>query len=157
MPDSHIAKIAVSAATYSLDKPYDYLIPESMQSMLAPGMRVLVPFSRGNRRSEGVVLALADKSEFEKLKPIEICLDERPVLTEAQLKLALWMHDRLFCTVYDAIKTILPAGFWFKPDGERRVSEKTREMIKLTVDDSEAYCTAEAAQGSDAGGTARNT
>ena len=139
MPDSHIAKIAVSAATYSLDKPYDYLIPESMQSILAPGMRVFVPFSRGNRRSEGVVLALADKSEFEKLKPIEICLDERPVLTEAQLKLALWMHDRLFCTVYDAIKTILPAGFWFKPDGERRVSEKTREMIKLTVDDSEAY------------------
>lgn len=143
MPDSHIAKIAVAAATYSLDKPYDYLIPESMQAKLMPGMRVFVPFSRGNRRSEGIVLALTDKSEYEKLKPIESCLDEHPVLTDAQLKLALWMHDRLFCTVYDAVKTILPAGFWFKPDGERRVNDKTREMIKLTVDASEAYSAAQ--------------
>lgn len=143
MPDSHIAKIAVAAATYSLDKPYDYLIPESMQAKLMPGMRVFVPFSRGNRRSEGIVLALTDKSEYEKLKPIESCLDEHPVLTDAQLKLALWMHGRLFCTVYDAVKTILPAGFWFKPDGERRVNDKTREMIKLAVDASEAYSAAQ--------------
>lgn len=139
MPDNHIAKIAVSAATYSLDKPYDYLIPESMRAKLAPGMRVFVPFSRGNRRCEGIVLALTDKSEYEKLKPVESCLDESPVLTEAQLRLALWMHDRLFCTVYDAVKTILPAGFWFKPDGARRVNDKMREMIRLTVDAEEAY------------------
>ena len=45
-----VAKIAVSAATYWLDKPYDYLIPPEMAEKALPGMRVHVPFSRGNRR-----------------------------------------------------------------------------------------------------------
>lgn len=143
MSERLIAKIAVSAATYSLDKPYDYLVPESLHGRVQPGVRVTVPFSRGNRRSEGIVLALSGESELEKLKPIENCLDSAPVLTDAQLKLALWMHDRLFCTVYDAVKTILPAGFWFTPSGERRVNDKVNEMICLAVDPGEAYSIAQ--------------
>ena len=46
MSEKRIAKIAVAAANYSIDKPYDYLIPESMAEVVAPGMRVTVPFSR---------------------------------------------------------------------------------------------------------------
>lgn len=143
MSENRIAKVAVSAANYSLDKPYDYLIPDSLTDSVVPGMRVTVPFSRGNRRSEGIVLALTDKSEYEKLKPIESCLDKEPMLTQAQLKLALWMHDRLFCTVYEAVRTILPAGCWFTADGARRVNDKTCEMISLTVDPEEAFAAAQ--------------
>ena len=143
MSEKRIAKIAVSAANYSLDKPYDYLIPDSMADSVVPGMRVTVPFSRGNRRSEGIILGLADNSEYEKLKPIEACLDKEPMLTQAQLKLALWMHDRLFCTVYDAVRTILPAGCWFNASGTRRVNDKTSEMISLTVDAEEAFSAAQ--------------
>ncbi len=140
MAEAKVAKIAVAAATYWLDKPYDYLIPESLRGLLKPGMRVTVPFSRGNRRSEGIVLSLSDTSEYgDKLKPVDVLLDSEPVLTEQQIKLALWMHDRLFCTVYDAVKTILPAGLWFKADGARKVNDKTREMISLTIDAQEAY------------------
>ena len=64
MSENRIAKIAVSAANYSLDKPYDYLIPDSLSGRVVPGMRVTVPFSRGNRRSEGIVLGLSYKSEY---------------------------------------------------------------------------------------------
>ena len=49
-----LAKIAVEAATYAIDKPYTYLVPEDMT--LSVGCRVLVPFGRGNRVSEGMVL-----------------------------------------------------------------------------------------------------
>ena len=49
-----IAKIAVSAATYAIDKPYSYKIPEGMT--LQPGQRVQLPFGRANKRTEGVVL-----------------------------------------------------------------------------------------------------
>ena len=59
MSEKRIAKIAVAAANYSIDKPYDYLIPDSMADVVAPGMRVTVPFSRGNRRSEDNALAAA--------------------------------------------------------------------------------------------------
>ncbi len=143
MSENRIAKIAVSAANYSLDKPYDYLIPDSLADRVIPGMRVTVPFSRGNRRSEGIVLGLSNKSEYEKLKPIESCLDKEPMLTQAQLKLALWMHDRLFCTVYDAVRVILPAGCWFDAAGARRVNDKMCEMIDLTVDAEEAFALAQ--------------
>ena len=143
MSEKRIAKIAVAAANYSIDKPYDYLIPDSMADVVAPGMRVTVPFSRGNRRSEGIVLAVSDNSEYESLKPIESCLDKETMLTPSQLKLALWMHDRLFCTVYDAVRTILPAGCWFKADGARQVNDKMREMISLAIDAEEAFDTAQ--------------
>lgn len=144
MSEATVAKIAVSAATYWLDKPYDYLIPEALLGKVKPGVRVTVPFSRGNRRSEGIVLGVSDRSDFDKLKPIESVLDNDPVLTPSQIRLALWMHDRFFCTVYDAVKTILPAGFWFKADGTRRVNDKTREMISLAVSAEEAFALSQA-------------
>ena len=144
MSEATVAKIAVCAATYWLDKPYDYLIPEALLGKVKPGVRVTVPFSRGNRRSEGIVLGVSDRSDFDKLKPIESVLDNDPVLTPSQIRLALWMHDRFFCTVYDAVKTILPAGFWFKSDGTRRVNDKTSEMISLAVGAEEAFALSQA-------------
>lgn len=41
-------------------------------------------------------------------------LDEQPLLDTSLLRLAKWMKARYFCTVYDALKTILPAGIWFR-------------------------------------------
>ena len=106
-----IAKIAVSAANFAIDKPYSYLIPEGMNLM--PGQRVQLPFGRGNTRTEGVVLAVEEGSG-EKLKYVERCLDESPVLTQTQLRLAAFLRERYFCTFYDAIRAMLPAGLWFQ-------------------------------------------
>ncbi|MBO7728086.1 MAG: hypothetical protein J6S50_06200, partial [Oscillospiraceae bacterium] len=61
MPDA-VAKIAVSAAPYWIDKPYEYAVPNVLQGRVQPGIRVAVPFSAGNRRSEGIVLALSDRA-----------------------------------------------------------------------------------------------
>ena len=143
MPDA-VAKIAVSAAPYWIDKPYEYAVPDDLLGRVQPGIRVAVPFSAGNRRSEGIVLALSDKAEYEKLKDISEVLDTEPVLTQQQIQLALFMRERFFCTVYDAVRAILPAGLWFDRDGRRRVSDKTVETIRLTVPAREALDTAEA-------------
>ena len=72
-----IAKIAVSAATFAIDKPWSYKIPEGMT--LVPGQRVMLPFGRSNRRCEGVVLSL-EAGDESKLKAVERCLDEEPIL-----------------------------------------------------------------------------
>ena len=106
-----IAKIAVSAATFAIDKPYSYHVPEGME--LVPGVRVTVPFGRGNRRCEGVVLAL-EAGEDRSLKTVERCLDEQPVLTPYMLRMAAFLRDRYFCTFYDCIRAMLPGGLWFK-------------------------------------------
>ncbi|MCI8618793.1 MAG: primosomal protein N' [Oscillospiraceae bacterium] len=105
-----LAKIAVSAAVYAIDKPYSYLIPADMR--LCPGMRVMAPFGRGNRRTEGIVLSVEEGSSAG-LKTIDQLLDDGPVLDEAMLRLAAFVRERYFCTFYDAIRAMLPAGLWF--------------------------------------------
>ena len=105
-----VAKIAVSAAVFAIDKPYSYKIPPQMAA--APGMRVMVPFGRGNRRTEGIILAV-EPGEDEALKCIDRVLDTEPVLNEHDLRLAAFVRERAFCTFYDAIKAMLPAGLWF--------------------------------------------
>ena len=116
-----IAKIAVSAANFAIDKPYSYAIPESM--VLKAGMRVTVPFGRGNRRCEGVVLSVENGSA-EGLKPVEKSLDEAPVISPHLLRLAAFLHERYFCTFYEAVRAMLPAGLWFQ----------TKETFFLTED-----------------------
>ncbi len=133
-----VAKIAVSAATYAIDRPYDYLIPEELADSVAVGTRVAVPFGRGNRCCEGVVLALEDSSVQQSLKSILSVLDRERVLSEAQIRLALFMRERFFCTVYDAIRAILPAGLWFDQSGRQKASDKTVEIAALALPCDEA-------------------
>ena len=130
---AQVARIAVSAATYFIDRPYDYEIPEELVGKALAGARVYVPFGKGNRRTEGVILTVTDHSEYKNCKSILEVLDEKPVLSEEQLHLALFMREHFFCTVYDAVKTILPAGLWFDEDGRQRAKDKTEEMARLTV------------------------
>ena len=105
-----IAKIAVAAAPFAIDKPYSYRIPEEMN--LVPGMRVMVPFGRGNRRSEGVVLSVEEGQESG-LKAVDRCLDEESLLTPFALRLAAFLQRRCFCSFYDCVRVMLPAGVWF--------------------------------------------
>ena len=86
-------------------------------------MRVQVPFGRGNRRVEGVVLSV-EAGSGEDLKTIDHCLDEVPVLSKEMLQLAAFMRERYFCTLFDAVRVMLPAGLWFD----------TRNIISLTDD-----------------------
>ena len=116
-----IAKIAVSAANFAIDKPYSYAVPASMQ--LQPGLRVMVPFGRSNRHTEGVVLSVEDGDE-KGLKAVASCLDDAPVLSRKMLQLAAFMRERYFCTFFDAIRVMLPAGLWFQ----------TKDTYTLTAD-----------------------
>ena len=115
-----IAKIAVSAATYAIDKPYSYRVGENMA--LAVGQRVMVPFGRGNRRTEGVVLSL-EAGEDPTLKTVDRCLDEEPVISGTMLQLAAFLRERYFCTFYEAIRAMLPAGLWFRSQDTYTLAE----------------------------------
>ena len=106
-----IAQIAVSAAVYAIDKPYSYAVPPGMELMA--GERVMVPFGRGNRSTEGVVLSLEEGDEAE-LKCVDRVLDQEPVLDDAMLRLAAFVRERYFCTFYQAVRAILPVGLWFQ-------------------------------------------
>mgnify|MGYP005870320181 FL=1 len=113
METADMVKVAVSAAPYSIDKPYSYLVPESLAAAAVPGVRVMVPFGRGNKESEGLILTRVQEPKLPGSKAIRQILDPEPVLDKAGIDLALWMRGRYFCTVFEAVKTILPAGLWY--------------------------------------------
>ncbi len=123
-----IAQVAVSCAIFAIDQPYSYRIPQGMQ--ILPGMRVVVPFGRANRRTEAIVLGVQTGSE-DKLKAIEQALDDAPVMTDEQLRLAAFVRERYFCTYYDAVKAILPAGLWFRQEKIYRIREDAADWREV--------------------------
>ena len=104
-----IVGVAVENTTYSFDKIFDYSVPKSLVSSAHQGKRALVPFGRGNRRRQGMIMCVR-QAEGDNLKPIISVLDPEPVMTGEMLRLAQFMKNRCFCTYYDAIKTMLPTG-----------------------------------------------
>jgi len=109
-----IVRVAVDVATPAIDRLYDYAVPEELQDVMSCGMRVSVPFGRGNRREEAMVLAISDRSEYGKCKQIDAVLDSAPVLSEELLKLAVHLRERLNCAFYAIVRSMLPAGLWFR-------------------------------------------
>ncbi|ETO56785.1 hypothetical protein A4P30_05755 [Staphylococcus aureus] len=49
-----IAKVIVDVASKSVDYKFDYIIPEQLESVIQPGVRVIVPF--GPRTIQGYVM-----------------------------------------------------------------------------------------------------
>ena len=106
---SPVARVAVEKTTCRFDKLFDYAIPEGMT--LSAGVRVMVPFGRGGRRV-GLVVELADAPESDTpLKPVAAVLEEEPVLTEEGLFLLRWLRENTFCTWFDALSVLIPAGY----------------------------------------------
>ena len=108
------ARTAVENTAFSFDREFDYLVPPHMENDCAPGKRVLAPFGRGNRRRQGIVTELHHVEPAEGLKELIAVLDSEPVLSQELLSVARFMKERYFCTLYEAVKTMLPAGINYR-------------------------------------------
>lgn len=131
MSSDLVARIAVENTAYSFDKPFDYLVPKKLADRCKAGMRVLVPFGRGNKKRQGVVLEVL-YSQTDGLKSIICLLDNEPVLSEEMIKTAEFISEHCFCTLYDAIKTMLPAGINYKVTsvyGANEISDDARSLL----------------------------
>ncbi len=106
----------------SLDKAYDYRVPEALDIAAQPGMRVRVPF--GRRYLNGYIVARRMGSEVDPaaLKSIEEVLGERPVISPALLELGHWMADYYCAPLGAALRTLLPAAV-------RRTGAKHKERL----------------------------
>ncbi|HZK57377.1 MAG TPA: primosomal protein N', partial [Clostridia bacterium] len=94
-----IAQVVVNNSSYQTDKLFDYKVPPHLCNKIALGMRIIVPFGRGNRRLEAYVLNNTDKpsSKNMKLKNVLAVIDEKPILSEKQLRLVFWMKNQYLC------------------------------------------------------------
>lgn len=104
-----VAKVAVEKTGFTFDKLFSYAIPDALQMAVCRGVRVLVPFGKGNRLSQGMVFSI-DEEKAIGLKPVISVLDEAPVLTEEGFAIVSFMVDTTFCTYYDAVRCLIPSG-----------------------------------------------
>ncbi len=132
-----IAGVAVENTVYHFDKIFDYIIPQDSALHLCVGCRVLVPFGRGNKNRQGIVMYIKDDTselDLSKLKEISTVLDSEPVLNDEMLSMAHFMKAHCFCTYYEAVKAMLPAGINYKITTEYTV-KKPLEFELFDLDD----------------------
>ncbi|KAB8138689.1 primosomal protein N' [Gracilibacillus oryzae] len=101
-----IAKVIVDVPTSQTNHSFDYLIPEGLEELITPGVRVSVPF--GPRKVMGFVIAVTGKSEFKKLRTIDQVMDMTPVLTTELLDLGRWLADQTVSFYIQAYQAMLP-------------------------------------------------
>ena len=154
-----VAKVAVEKASYGFDRLYDYEIPPQLAGRVRPGCRVQVPFAGGRTGRVGLVVEVCGSSDFDRLKPILALLEEEPLLDEEGLELLRFLKEQYFCTWFDGLRLLIPAGAgmriqkalaltgrpaaspdeaqaallaWLKKRGGRALWEKAAEKFSLT-------------------------
>lgn len=132
-----IAKVAVEGTLYHFDMEFDYIIPENIDTNNLVGSRVLVPFGLGNKKKHGVVFEVVSEKLDEKIKPIYAVLDKAPLLSVEMISLARWMKRRYYCTLFDAVKTMLPSGINRKLVNYYKLSDNINFLEKFDLTDSE--------------------
>lgn len=119
-----VAEVIVDVAAYPVDRPFDYLVPDELTTLIECGSRVKVPF--GPRNVLGFVVLLKDATDIplEKIKPITQLLDIVPVLTSEMLELAKWLKHETICYEIDALQVMLPSA----------LRAKYEKMVRLQAD-----------------------
>lgn len=131
-----IAKVLINTSVKSLNKVYDYLVPEKMEQDIKIGKRVLVSFGKGRSDEEAIIVKIEEKTAEElksynyKLKEIIELLDEVSYINESRLKLAKYISFLYFCNVYDALKLMLPPGTKSK-NTKKSLNTKQNTLVKL--------------------------
>ena len=130
-------RVALDAAAFGYDQLYSYTVNPEWEDRIAPGMRVAVPFGRGNRRRLAMILEVSREPAEEglTLKPAAALLDPEPVLTDELRMLVDWLHAHTFCTWYDAVRAVLPGGLQIRLE-ERYLPLETPVGVKLTEKES---------------------
>lgn len=135
------AAVGVSGASYGFDRRYRYLVPKGREDKAAAGVRVIVPFGKGNRKRMGVILFTEECSREEAagFKPISSFIDPSPVLGEEQMQLLIWLRNAVLCTYYEAFKTLIPPGLSVNFTQKYRASDRKPSEDEVSAPAKDIY------------------
>jgi len=95
------------AIPYPVEDPFTYELPTELQADLQAGCRVRIPFK--NRIITGYAVGLESRRPVNHAKKVLEILDEQPVLTDHQLRLAKWISQYYFSSWGEAISNLVPS------------------------------------------------
>jgi len=91
-----------------VEGPFDYLVPEELNTRIKLGARCLVPFR--NKRMLGFIVGICEKTSVAKVKPVYRIIDDLPLLSEEMLKLTKEVAQYYCCSWGEAVAAALPAA-----------------------------------------------
>ena len=104
-------QILIDNYASQLDRLFTYIIGEDLIDVAKEGMRVVIPFGRGNKPIKGLLVSIVDEfSSNYQLKNIIDVLDDKPIISKEMLKLGYWIKEEYLCTYLEALQPILPPG-----------------------------------------------
>lgn len=126
------ANIIVDIAHDSVDRPFQYKIPERLQEKVEIGMAVTIPFGAGNKLRKGYVMEVTDRNEYppEKIKELESIQSDGANVEAQFIRLAGFIKRQYGSTMITALKTVLPA--------KQRVKTLEKRTLELSVDKNQA-------------------
>ncbi len=125
--------MGVSGTSFAFDQAYSYSVPDNLADKAVPGSRVIVPFGRSDRRRVGIIVGVCtDTENVEGLKAVSSVVDNTPIIGDEQLKLLLWLRDTVFCTYYEAFRTLIPPGLGVSFTQKYRLSPKKPKKGELS-------------------------
>lgn len=105
------AEIIINITSSNVDKPFTYIIGEELLSSIRIGMRVIIPFGRGNKLVKGIVINIIDEFDGEyELKEIIDVIDEKPLISNDLIELSMWMKEEYLSTSIQSLRQIFPPG-----------------------------------------------
>lgn len=90
---------------------YTYRVPIELNEMIRPGQRVVVQFGRRKRYSALVRNVHQTAPKVYQAKYIESLLDERPIVTEHQMRFWEWLSTYYMCHIGEVLLAALPSAF----------------------------------------------
>lgn len=114
MQEEIIASVALENVAYDFDKEYDYIVPDELKGKVKEGIRVIVPFGNGSGKRQGIVFSMRSEQPQNKMKRISAVLDKAPLVNNEMLDLAVYIKERTFCTLFEAVRLLLPTGINLK-------------------------------------------
>ena len=124
-----IAEVIVNSNVKSLNKVFDYNIPQNLEDKVAIGSIVLIPFGRNKKLEEGFVTNIKESTSFE-VK--DIAGVEKASLTEEKIALSKWMAKKYFSNIAECMKLMLKPGTTSK-NFANRISEKQATFAKINI------------------------
>ena len=132
----NFAGIIINRLALSIDKIFDYKIPDDLKGKISVGSHVFVPFGRGKKLIDGYVLSVKNETDFDgEVKEIASLATPEPLFDEEMLHLADHIKETCFCSYISAIKTVLPPGSGTK----HKVNDKFIRGSRLALPYDEAF------------------
>ena len=123
------ANIIINISHEAVDRPFTYVIPDSMLEQIHPGTRVMVPFGNGNKDKMGYVLSITPNPQvpIARLKEISSVVLEQDATDSKLIELAAFIKDQYGSTMINALKTVLPTKKAYKPKKKVETTETDKQ------------------------------